>query len=47
MAKRSLKYFGNKRKRSMLLARPDGMRSGKAQSIWKEDIKTLVGKYKC
>ena len=40
MAKRFLKYFGKKKKSSMLLAGPDGMRSGKALSIWKEDVKT-------
>ena len=47
MAKRFSKYFGKKKKRSMLLAGPDGMRSGKAKSSWKEDVKTQVWKYKC
>ena len=46
MAKRFLKYFGKKKKNNVLPAGPDGRRSGKAQSIWKEDVRTQVGKYK-
>ena len=44
MAKRFSKYFGKNKKSSILLAGPDGMRSGKAQSSWKEDVRTSVGK---
>ena len=48
MAKRFLKYFGKKKKKSYVLpAGPGGRRNGKALSIWKEDVKTQVGKYKC
>ena len=42
-----LKFFGKKKKSYVLPVRPDGRRSEKAQSIWKEDVQTLVGKYKC
>ena len=40
MAKRFLMHFGQKKQRSLLLAGPDGRRSGKAKSNWKEDVKT-------
>ena len=40
MVRRFSKYFGKTKKRSMLLAGPDGMRSGKAQWSWKEDVRT-------
>ena len=36
----SSKYFCKKKKRSLLPAGPDGMRSGEAWSIWKEDVHT-------
>ena len=41
-----LKYVGKKKKSYVLPARPDGRRSGKAQSTWDEGVKTCVGKYK-
>ena len=47
MAKRFSKYFGKKKRRSILPSGPDGMLIGKAQSSWKDDAKTYVGKYKC
>ena len=40
--------FGKKKKKNYVLpAVADGRRSGMAWSIWKEDVKTSVGKYKC
>ena len=45
-AKKSLKSFG-KKKSYVLPVGPDGMRSGKAQSSWREGARTQVGKQKC
>ena len=43
-----MKYFGKKKKNNYVSsAGADGRRSGKAQSTWKEDVKTEVGKYRC
>ena len=40
-AKRFSKYFGKKKKNNYVLqGGPDGRRSGKALSTWKEDVKT-------
>ena len=43
MAKRFSKYFGKKNKNYVLPAGPNGRRSGKAWSTWKDDVKTQVG----
>ena len=45
MAKRFLKFFFCMKKKNYVLpAGPDGRRSGKASSNWKEDVKTKSGK---
>ena len=40
MAQRFSKYSGKKKDNYVLLAGPDGKRSGKAESTWKEGVKT-------
>ena len=40
MAKTYSKYFGKKKDNYLWLAGPDGKRSGKAESTWKEGVKT-------
>ena len=42
-----LKYSGKTKENYLWPAGPDGKRSGKAQSTWKEGVKTPAARYKC